>query len=102
VNLLGNAAKYTASGGSVALKVQVTDSELRISVQDSGVGIAPEELPRVFEKFFRSRNPEVRDQTGSGLGLSMAQNVIHLHGGALTVDSTLGEGSTFTATLPLK
>jgi two-component system phosphate regulon sensor histidine kinase PhoR len=101
VNLLGNAAKYTPNAGQVEFKVQARDSELRVEIEDTGVGIAEDELPRVFDKFFRSANPDVQSENGTGLGLSMAQEVIRLHGGDLTVQSTLGEGTTFTATLPL-
>ena len=101
INLLGNAAKYTPQGGSVAFKVQVDNSELKIDVEDSGVGISQEELPRVFDKFFRSANPKVQAEIGTGLGLSMSQEIIRLHGGDLTVQSELGEGTTFTAIIPL-
>ena len=102
VNLIGNAAKYTPAGGTIRFEVKLTDRAIRIEVEDSGVGISDEELPRVFEKFFRSSNPSVQQVTGTGLGLSMAHEVIKLHGGDLTVQSTLGEGTTFTATLPLE
>jgi two-component system phosphate regulon sensor histidine kinase PhoR len=101
VNLLGNAGKYTPEGGRVAFKVQIKDRTLTVDVEDSGVGISEEEVTRVFEKFFRSSNPQVQSETGTGLGLSMAQEVIRLHGGDLSVQSVLGEGTTFTATLPL-
>ena len=102
INLLGNAAKYTPDQGQVALKVKQTDTELVVEVEDSGVGISEEELPKIFDKFFRSANPAVQQETGTGLGLSMAHEVIRLHGGDLTVQSELGEGSTFVVTLPLK
>ena len=101
VNVLGNAAKYTPEGGRVGFRVQVVDQWLRVDVEDTGIGISEEELPRVFDKFFRSSNPQVQEQPGSGLGLSMAQEVLRLHGGELTVESQLGAGSRFTATLPL-
>ena len=102
VNLLGNAAKYTPDGGRVRFEVKTTDRELRIEVEDSGVGISEAELPRIYEKFFRSSNPKVQAVTGTGLGLSMAHEVIKLHGGDMTVQSKLGEGTTFIATLPLE
>ena len=102
VNLLGNAAKYTPDGGQVAFKVQVADKELRIDVEDTGVGISEDDLPRIFDKFFRSMNPEVQAEKGTGLGLAIAQEVIHLHGGDLTVHSELGVGTTFAVTLPLE
>jgi signal transduction histidine kinase len=100
VNLLGNAVKYTPSGGRVAFRVNFTDQEIEISVADTGVGIAPHELPKVFDKFFRSDDPRVQEQTGTGLGLALAQEVVRLHGGRLTVESELNKGSTFTVFLP--
>ncbi len=101
VNLLGNAAKYTPEGGQVHLKVQVKDDALHIDVEDSGIGISAAELPKVFDKFFRSSDPRVRQQSGSGLGLSLAQEVVRLHGGKINVHSELNKGSRFTVTLPL-
>jgi two-component system phosphate regulon sensor histidine kinase PhoR len=102
VNLLGNAAKYTPDGGRVALKVKTADGLLQIDVEDTGVGIAAEELPRVFEKFFRSADPRVQQESGTGLGLPLAREVVRLHGGDVTGSSRLNQGSTFTVTLPLK
>lgn len=102
VNLLGNAAKYTPAGGHVRFEVKANERELRFEVEDSGIGISEEELPRIFDKFFRSSSPQVKAITGTGLGLSMALEVIHLHGGELTVTSQLGQGTTFTATVPLQ
>jgi two-component system phosphate regulon sensor histidine kinase PhoR len=101
VNVLGNAAKYTPEGGRVSLKVKAEDGSLRIAVEDTGVGIAAEELPKVFEKFFRSDDPRVQAETGSGLGLSLAREVVRMHGGEITVESVLNQGSTFTVLLPL-
>jgi two-component system phosphate regulon sensor histidine kinase PhoR len=101
VNLLGNAVKYTPAGGRVTFRVNVTDQQLEISVEDSGVGIAPDELEKVFEKFFRSQDPRVQEQTGTGLGLALAQEVVRLHGGRITVESEINKGSTFTVLLPL-
>jgi len=100
VNLLGNAAKYTPAGGRVTLRVRLDDSHLEVAVEDSGVGIAAEELPKVFEKFFRSADPRVQDETGTGLGLSLANEVVRMHGGEITVKSELNQGSTFTVTIP--
>jgi len=101
VNLLGNAAKYTPEKGDVVLKVEVSDRQMLIHVQDSGIGIAPEELPKVFDKFFRSADDRVQKVTGTGLGLSLAGEIVRLHGGKLSVKSELDKGSTFTVALPL-
>jgi len=100
VNLLGNAVKYTPEGGRVQLHVELTDDEMHIHVEDTGIGIAEEELPKVFAKFFRSGDPRVREEVGSGLGLSLTNEIIRLHGGKLTVQSELNKGSKFTAILP--
>lgn len=102
VNLLGNAAKYTPEGGTVTLAAVRQDDELKIEIRDTGVGIAEDEAERVFEKFFRSNNPEVQDQIGTGLGLPLAREIARLHRGDLTLTSKLGEGSTFTAILPVQ
>jgi two-component system phosphate regulon sensor histidine kinase PhoR len=101
VNVLGNAAKYTPNGGRVSLKVKCEEGRLRAAVQDTGVGIAEEELPKVFEKFFRSEDPRVQAEVGTGLGLSLAREVVRMHGGEITVESELNKGSTFTVSLPL-
>lgn len=101
MNLLGNAAKYTPARGRVTFKVARTDSSLVFEVQDNGVGIAAEETERVFEKFFRSSNPLVQDETGTGLGLPMAREIARLHGGDIGLTSAVGQGSTFTARVPL-
>jgi len=101
VNLLGNAAKYTPEGGQVHFKVQMKQDAMQIDVEDTGFGISAEELPKVFDKFFRSSDPRVQQQTGSGLGLSLVQEVVRLHGGKLGVQSQLNKGTRFTVTLPL-
>lgn len=101
VNLLGNAAKYTPEGGRVRLHVELAPDAMQVHVEDTGVGISVEEVPKVFDKFFRSSDPRVLDQSGSGLGLSLAHEIVRLHGGKLTVHSELNKGSTFTAVLPI-
>jgi two-component system phosphate regulon sensor histidine kinase PhoR len=100
VNLLGNAIKYTPPGGRVSFRVQVVDQSLEMSVDDTGVGIAEDELPRVFEKFFRSGDPRVQEQKGTGLGLALAQEVVRLHGGRVFVESEIDKGSTFRVIMP--
>jgi signal transduction histidine kinase len=100
VNLLGNAVKYTPANGRVSFRVNITDKQIEISVKDTGVGIAEDELEKVFEKFFRSQDPRVQEQTGTGLGLALAQEVVRLHGGRITVESEINKGSTFSVLLP--
>jgi signal transduction histidine kinase len=101
VNILGNAAKYTPTGGRVSMKVRVEDERLKIAVQDTGVGISAEDLPRLWDKFFRSDDPRVQAETGTGLGLSLTREIVRMHGGEVTVESELNKGSTFTVSLPL-
>lgn len=101
VNLLGNAAKYTPENGRVTLKANLSDSEMQISVEDTGYGISKDDLPKLFTKFFRSEDTRVRDVVGSGLGLSFANEVIRHHGGKLLVHSELNKGSQFVMVLPI-
>lgn len=101
VNLVGNAVKYTPAEGCVRLDVQTGEEQMEIYVEDDGYGIAPEELPHVFDKFFRSDDRRVRAESGSGLGLAFTRDVIHMHGGKITVNSELNKGTRFSITLPL-
>jgi signal transduction histidine kinase len=98
-NLLDNALKYTLPGGKVAIVLKAHAGAAIISVTDTGIGIAEEELPRIFERFYRGDRS--RTQMGTGLGLSLAAAIASAHRGSITVSSTPGEGSTFTITLPL-
>lgn len=101
VNLLGNASKYSPEEAVVRIAIEQTSSEICIRVEDSGYGISEEELPRVFNRFFRSNDERVREEPGSGLGLAYTEEVARLHGGRLTVESELDKGSQFTLHLPL-
>lgn len=101
VNLLGNAIKYTPSEGQVRLLVEVEPGQLLIHVEDTGIGIAAEEIERLGEKFFRSQDQRIREIPGSGLGLAFVQEVARLHGGQLNILSELDRGSRFSLSLPL-
>jgi signal transduction histidine kinase len=99
-NLLGNAVKFTPAGGTIALNVAEADDHILVEVIDTGIGISPEDLPRLFTDFYRG----VRvDATGAGLGLSISKKIIEAHGGKICVESPCpetGRGSKFTFTLP--
>jgi signal transduction histidine kinase len=95
-NLLNNALKYTRMGGQVTITAQPEDSMVRFAVEDTGIGIAPEFLPRLFEKFFRVPGQE---QISSGLGLTIAKEIVEAHGGTINVASEPGKGSKFTFTV---
>jgi PAS domain S-box-containing protein len=101
-NLLGNALKYTPDGGRVTLNVEVTAKQLLVSVADTGIGISPEDAERIFERFYRAKDPRVAKINGTGLGLTLAREVVRMHGGDITVESQIDQGSTFTMTLPVK
>jgi two-component system sensor histidine kinase VicK len=100
-NLVGNALKYTPSGGRVTVNVSSAGKNLVVEVQDSGIGISAEDCEKIFERFYRAKDPRVGKITGTGLGLTLAREVVRLHGGDVTVDSQLNQGSTFTITLPV-
>ena len=95
-NLLTNAIKYNNPGGVVSLSAEEVDSSVRITVSDTGIGIDNGELERIFEKFYRSGNSEVRKRVGHGMGLALAREIVQLHHGTLTVSSEPGKGSRFT------
>ncbi|MDB5291435.1 MAG: hypothetical protein JWL69_2676 [Phycisphaerales bacterium] len=101
-NLVGNALKYTPETGKVDVVVEATEKQLSVQVRDTGIGISDADAEKIFDRFYRARDPRVAKITGSGLGLTLAREVIRLHGGDVTVESRLNQGSTFTITLPMK
>ncbi|MFB0536601.1 MAG: GAF domain-containing protein [Anaerolineae bacterium] len=100
-NLVTNAYKYTPEGGRIAITAQWADDNVQVDVADTGIGIAPQDQEKLFTRFFRADHPEVRRMAGTGLGLSIAKSIVEMHGGHIWVESQLGEGSTFSFTLPL-
>jgi heavy metal sensor kinase len=101
VNLLDNAFKYTPDGGSVHLRVRESSGRGVLEITDTGVGIPPEALPLVFERFFRVDRERSLEGSGAGLGLAIVKSICAAHGGRVEVESVLGSGSRFAVTLPL-
>jgi heavy metal sensor kinase len=99
--VLDNAVKYTPAGGFVRLRASADSGEVVIEVEDAGVGIAAEDLPRIFDRFFRADQARSREVSGSGLGLSIARWIAETHKGRIEVESQVGAGSLFRITLPL-
>lgn len=100
-NLVGNAVRYTPAGGSIRVCWQpLAEGGARLSVSDSGPGIAPEHLPRITERFYRVDRSRSRDTGGTGLGLAIVKHVAQRHGATLHIDSQLGQGTTFSLDFP--
>jgi signal transduction histidine kinase len=100
LNLVENGLKYTPAGGQVTLSFYRDESRARIVVQDTGRGVAPEEVARIFQRFYRSNDSGSRGSGGAGIGLAIADWIVRAHGGEITVESKVGKGSTFTVYLP--
>jgi signal transduction histidine kinase len=101
VNLLSNAVKFTPAGGRVEIKAAVGPAGLVVSVTDTGIGIAKEDIPRITEPFVQVDNSLSRRHEGTGLGLALVSALVKLHGGALAIESDLGQGTTVAATFPM-
>ncbi|WP_309890555.1 GAF domain-containing sensor histidine kinase [Archangium sp.] len=97
-NLVGNAIKFSAAGSTIAIRARQVDGQVRISVKDNGPGISPEDVPHLFERFWRAAGVSER---GTGLGLSIVKSIVEAHGGSLWVETQVGAGSTFFFTLPV-
>jgi len=100
-NLLTNAAKYTERGGSIWLSVEQTGHECELRVRDTGMGIAPELLPRIFDLFTQAERSLSRSEGGLGIGLALVQRLVEMHHGRVEAHSALGQGSEFVVTLPV-
>jgi two-component system phosphate regulon sensor histidine kinase PhoR len=101
-NLLDNALKYTPEGGAVTVGAQPRDGDVEIFVRDTGIGIPPEELPRLFERFYRVDKARSRELGGTGLGLAIVKHLVRAQGGNVRVESQVGKGSTFIFSLPVQ
>jgi PAS domain S-box-containing protein len=100
-NLVENAIKYTPNGGEVTVRLQSSSAGLTFAIQDSGIGIQPDDMKRLFEKFYRGTNREALSQRGTGLGLAIVKSIAERHGGRVWVESEPGKGSTFFLQIPL-
>jgi len=101
VNLLDNAIKYTPEGGKVTITVAQRDGHAVLEVADTGLGISANDLPHVFDRFYRADKARSRQMGGTGLGLSIVRSICMAHGGRVTVSSSEGRGSLFRVELPL-
>jgi PAS domain S-box-containing protein len=99
-NLLSNALKYTPSGGGITIAARGGAGCVRVAVQDTGIGLTPDEQAELFTPFFRARHDATQEAGGTGLGLAITRALVELHGGAITATSVPGQGSTFSFTLP--
>ncbi len=99
VNLIHNAIKFTPSGGRISISAKARDNDILVSVADTGVGIPADDLPRIFERFYKA--DKSRSGGGTGLGLAIAKHIVEAHGGRIWAESVEGKGSTFNFTLPL-
>jgi len=102
INVVSNAIKYTPEGGTVAIEVCPDGDYVKTVVKDTGIGISPEDLPRIFDKFARVRSEKTRGIVGTGLGLSIVKSIVEAHLGSISVESEEGKGSIFTVLLPRK
>lgn len=100
-NLISNALRHTPAGGTITSSAELREGRVLVSVRDTGTGISPEDLPHVFERFYRADRSRARSSGGSGLGLTIAKQIVEAHGGQIWAQSWLGAGSTFGFSLPL-
>ena len=102
VNLISNAIKYTPKGGHVNVTLNKVGKHIRFKVVDNGIGIPPEDIDRIFEKFYRIKTEQTRSIAGSGLGLSIVKGIVDAHNSAIHVESEVGKGTTFVVSLPVE
>jgi signal transduction histidine kinase len=101
VNLVGNAVKYTPSGGEVVVSLGQKEDEVQVMVADTGIGIPQEALTHLYEEFYRAPNARAVNAVGTGLGLAIVKELVDRYGGKIAVESALGKGTSFTVTFPL-
>ncbi len=100
INLLDNSLKFTPQGGQVTVQIRRESDRVVVAVEDTGIGISPDCLPRVFDRFYRVDRARGRAEGGTGLGLSIVQSIVRAHGGTIEMSSTVGQGTICTVGLP--
>jgi two-component system sensor histidine kinase VicK len=100
-NLIGNAVKYSPDGGTVRVKSEHRGERVRVSIRDQGIGIEPDDLDRIFDRYARVQQGPAAAIQGTGLGLPIAAQIVRMHGGAIWVSSSVGRGSEFVFELPI-
>jgi two-component system phosphate regulon sensor histidine kinase PhoR len=100
INLIDNAIKFNKENGTIRIYAEKSDSGTKVCIEDTGIGIPPKDIPRIFERFYRVDKARSREMGGTGLGLSIVKHIVELHGGSVTVESGEGLGSTFCFSLP--
>jgi signal transduction histidine kinase len=101
-NLVSNALRHTPAGGLVQVRAAKRNDRVRVEIEDSGEGIDPQDLPHIFERFYRGEESRNRATGGTGLGLAIAQGIVEAHGGQMRVQSDPGQGACFTFDLPVE
>jgi len=101
LNLLDNAIKYTPEGGTILINTSIMENMVQVDVSDTGIGISEKDMPRIFERFYRVDKARSRELGGTGLGLSIVKHIVQAHNGQIWAQSTLGQGSTFSFTIPI-
>jgi signal transduction histidine kinase len=101
-NLISNAVNYSPDGGKVTITAKGLGEYIEVRVEDTGVGIEPEELPKIFDKFYRVKHPKTRKVVGSGLGLAIVKGAVEAHHGTIDVESVQNRGTTFRVLLPIQ
>ena len=102
VNLISNAIKYSPKGGGVRIRLRLEEANLRIDVQDEGIGISPENLPKLFQAFYRVDSSHTAEIAGTGLGLVIVKAIVEHHGGRIWVESEVGKGTCISFLIPVR
>jgi signal transduction histidine kinase len=101
-NLIDNSVKYTEQGGTISINSTITDKEVKLEMSDTGIGIIKEDLNKIFNEFYRSKNAKATNLRGTGLGLSIVKNLIKQYGGNIDIRSEIGKGTTVTVSFPVE